>query len=101
MEDRIADTLLARIVLALATFFSRLRQHSQRHYDHGGNFGPGPYGDFAEYKRRLVNQAIVKTIRFRSWAPIAPCHSTWFFSDRARCLCSLYEIYLLIGIGLW
>jgi SAM-dependent methyltransferase len=40
--------------------FPGSERHWQRHYDHGGNSGPGSYGDFAEYKARLVNQAIAE-----------------------------------------
>jgi hypothetical protein len=40
--------------------FPSSREHWQRHYQRGGNSGPGSYGDFAEYKARQVNSAIAE-----------------------------------------
>jgi SAM-dependent methyltransferase len=32
--------------------------HWERHYEHGGNSGPGSYGESASYKARLINEFI-------------------------------------------
>jgi SAM-dependent methyltransferase len=38
--------------------FAGSAAHWQRHYERGGDSGPGSYGEFAEYKARLINEAI-------------------------------------------
>jgi SAM-dependent methyltransferase len=32
--------------------------HWQRHYEHGGDSGPGSYGELATYKANLINQVV-------------------------------------------
>jgi SAM-dependent methyltransferase len=32
--------------------------HWQRHYEHGGDSGPGSYGEYATYKANLINQVV-------------------------------------------
>lgn len=34
--------------------------HWQRHYERGGNSGPGSYGESAEYKAQLINRAVAE-----------------------------------------
>jgi len=40
--------------------FPNSSEHWQRHYERGGNSGPGSYGDFAEYKAHHINSAIAE-----------------------------------------
>lgn len=39
-------------------WFHTSAKHWQRHYEHGGDSGPGSYGEFASYKADLINQVI-------------------------------------------
>ena len=39
-------------------WFGTSEAHWQRHYEHGGDSGPGSYGASANYKADLINQAI-------------------------------------------